>query len=178
MAEASQHTVGARPARRSRHARLDLREGAPLGPWRERGAKAQAIGVSRGGQTSKIHAVCDLLGRPVALALTAGHVSDIRAAELLTAEAIRFRRLVADKGYDADCFRRTLREAGTTPLIPGRSNRKRRIRHDERHYRDRWLIEAMFCRLKDFRRVATRYDKLAANFLSAAALAAVVAFWL
>ena len=61
------------------------------------GPKAQAIGVSRGGQTSKIHAVCDLLDRPVALALTAGHVSDIRAAELLTAEAIRFRRLVATR---------------------------------------------------------------------------------
>lgn len=122
--------------------------------------------------------MCDLLGRPVALALTAGHVSDIRAAELLTREATRFRRLVADKGYDADRFRKTLREAGTTPIIPGRSNRKRRIRHDKRRYRDRWLIEAMFCRLKDFRRVATRYDKLAENFLSAAALAAVVAFWL
>jgi transposase len=72
----------------------------------------------------------------------------------------------------------TLKKAGTTPVIPGRINRKRRIRHDERRYRDRWLIEAMFCRLKDFRRVATRYDKLADNFLSAAALAAVVAFWL
>lgn len=71
-----------------------------------------------------------------------------------------------------------MKEAGTIPVIPGRINRKRRIRCDERRYRDRWLIEAMFCRLKDFRRVATPYDKLAANFLSAAALAAVVAFWL
>jgi len=71
-----------------------------------------------------------------------------------------------------------LREAGTTPIIPGRINRKRPIRHDGKRYRDRWMIEAMFCRLKDFRRVATRYDKLAANFLSAAALAALVAFWL
>lgn len=109
--------------------------------------------------------------------LTAGNVSDIRAAELMTKEATRFRRLVADKGYDCDRFRTTLRAAGTTPIIPGRSNRKKRVRHDERRYRDRWLIEAMFCRLKDFRRVATRYDKLAANFLSAVALAAAVAFW-
>jgi transposase len=178
VAQASRRAVGAGSPRRTRHARLNLREGASLRARRQRGAKAQAIGVSRGGQTSKIHAVCDLLGRPVALALTAGHVSDIRAADLLTAEATRFRRLVADKGYDADRFRKTLRQAGTTPIIPGRVNRKRRIRHDERRYRDRWLIEAMFCRLKDFRRVATRYDKLAANFLSAAALAAVVAFWL
>jgi transposase len=96
----------------------------------------------------------------------------------LKEDVTRFRRLVADRGYDANKFRRDLKEAGTIPVIPGRSNRNRRIRHDEKRYRDRWLIEAMFCRLKDFRRVATRYDKLASNFLSAAALAAVVAFWL
>lgn len=142
-----------------------------------KGGKAQAIGVSRGAQTTKIHAVCDLLGRPVALMLTPGNTSDIRAADLMQEHFKRFRHLVADKGYDADRFRRALRDAGTMPVIPGRSNRKRRIRHDERRYKDRWLIEAMFCRLKDFRRVATRYDKPATNFLSAAALAAVVAFW-
>jgi len=76
-------------------------------------------------------------------------------AVLLTREAPRFRRLVADKGYHATRFRVALRDAGATPIIPGLSNRKRRIR-----------------------RVAARYDKLAANFLSTAALAAVVAFWL
>jgi transposase len=96
----------------------------------------------------------------------------------LIEEATRFKRLVADRGYDANHFRTTLREAGTTPVIPGRINRKRPIRHDRRRYRDRWRIEAVFCRLKDFRRIATRYDKLAANFLSAVALAAAVAFWL
>ncbi|MET4702224.1 transposase [Constrictibacter sp. MBR-5] len=85
---------------------------------------------------------------------------------------------MADRGYDANYFRATLREAGTTPVIPGRANRKRPIRHDRRRYRDRWRIEAVFCRLKDFRRIATRYDKLAKNFLSAVALAAAVAFWL
>lgn len=63
------------------------------------------------------------------------------------------------------------------PVIPGRRTRKRPIRHDSNRYKDRWRIEAAFCRLKDFRRVATRYDKLAANFASAVALATVVAFW-
>ncbi len=110
--------------------------------------------------------------------LTPGNTSDIKAAELLQAQITRYRRVIADRGYDANSFRKTLKDAGTTPVIPSRSNRKRRIRHDKKRYHDRWLIEAMFCRLKDFRRVATRYDKLAANFLSAAALAAVVAFWL
>ena len=65
----------------------------------------------------------------------------------------------------------------TIPIIPGRRSRKRLIRHNERRYRDRWRIEAAFCRLKDFRRVATRYDKLALNFLSAVILAAIIAFW-
>jgi len=62
-------------------------------------------------------------------------------------------------------------------VIPDTRSRKRPIRHDERRCQDRWRIEAVFCRLKDFRRVATRYDNLDSNFASAAALAAVVAFW-
>jgi transposase len=71
-----------------------------------------------------------------------------------------------------------LRQAGTVPVIPGRSNRKREITYDKARYRDRHLVENAFCRIKDFRRVATRYDKLAANFLSVVALAILVAFWL
>lgn len=75
-------------------------------------------------------------------------------------------------------IRAVLREQGTIPVIPGRRNRKRPIQYDERRYKDRWRVEAMFCRLKDFRRIATGYDKLARNFLSAVSLAAAVAFWL
>jgi transposase len=86
--------------------------------------------------------------------------------------------LIADKGYDADALRRRLRHEGCVPVIPGRSNRKRKITLDKRRYRDRHLVENAFCRLKDYRRVATRYDKLAGNFLSAVALAALVAYWL
>src|SRR3954471_6499048 len=86
--------------------------------------------------------------------------------------------LTADRGYDANRFRAALRKAGTKPIIPGRINRKRRIQHDQRRYKERWRIEAMFCRLKDFRRVVTRYDKLATNFLSTVSLAAAIAFWL
>jgi transposase len=71
-----------------------------------------------------------------------------------------------------------LRQAGAVPVIPGRSTRKRRIVFDKARYRDRHRVENAFCRIKDFRRVATRYDKLAANFLSTVALAVLVAFWL
>ncbi len=88
------------------------------------------------------------------------------------------RYLLADKGYDADGLRRSLRQGGATPVIPGRRNRKRVLRYDKERYRDRHLIENAFCQLKDFRRVATRYDKLAVNFLSGVALATAIAFWL
>ena len=88
------------------------------------------------------------------------------------------KRMTADRGYDANRIRATLREQGTIPVIPGSLNRKRPIQYNERRYKDRWRVEAMFCRLKDFRRVATRYDKLARNFLSAVSLAAAVAFWI
>ncbi len=84
--------------------------------------------------------------------------------------------MLADKGYDADALRRMLRQSGAVPVIPGRSTRKRRIAYDQDRYRERRRIENAFCRLKDFRRVATRYDKLAANFLSAVALAALLSF--
>ncbi len=86
--------------------------------------------------------------------------------------------LLGDKGYDANHLRRLLRESGTTPVIPGRRNRKREIQYDEERYRGRHLIENAFCRLKDFRRVATRYDKLSENFLSGIALVTAIAFWL
>jgi transposase len=100
------------------------------------------------------------------------------APELLARLGARTRYLLADKGYDSDALRRSLRQAGAVPVIPGRRSRKRAVRYDKQRYRDRHLIENAFCRLKDFRRVATPYDKLAANFLSGVALATAIAFWL
>ncbi|MER8570058.1 IS5 family transposase [Mesorhizobium sp. M0924] len=141
------------------------------------GPKAQAIGPSRGGQTTKIHAVTDLLGRPAVLRLTAGNVADITMAKPLLDAAGPVRCLIADKGYDANALRKHLKSEGAQAVIPGRSNRKATISYDETRYKGRWRIEAAFCRLKDFRRIATRYDKLARNFLSAVALATLIAFW-
>lgn len=119
----------------------------------------------------------DLLGRPVLLRLTPGNVADVTVAPDLLDAAGPVRRLIADKGYDADSLRRRLRAAGAMAVIPGRANRRTPVRHDKARYRERWRIEAAFCRLKDFRRIATRYDKLARNFLSAVVLATLVAFW-
>lgn len=142
----------------------------------EKGDRAQAIGCSRGGQTTKVHALTDVVGRPYALMLTPGNVADVRAAPDLLARMGRTRYVLADKGYDADALRLSLRQAGAVPVIPGRSNRKRAVRYDRARYKGRHLIENAFCRLEAFRRVATRYDKRAANFLSGVALATALAF--
>src|SRR3546814_12727273 len=87
-------------------------------------------------------------------------------------ETVGMKRVIADRGYDANRIRATLREQGTIPVIPGHRNRKRPIQYDERRYKDRWRVEAMFCRLKDFRRIATRSEKHARRFLSAVSLPA------
>ena len=107
-----------------------------------------------------------------------GNVSDIKAAYHLLNQAGPKKSLLADKGYDANELRRQLRDAGTVPVIPGRGNRKRQIRYDKSRYKDRHLIENAFGRIKDFRRVATRYDKLQRNFASAVALAVLLAYWI
>ncbi len=85
--------------------------------------------------------------------------------------------LHADKGYDSDAIRRQVEARGTAPNIPPKANRRWKPCFSPVLYRGRNAIERMFCRLKDFRRIATRYDKLAANFASALALATVIAFW-
>lgn len=122
----------------------------------KRGRSTQAIGCSRGGWTTKVHALTDVIGRLYALMLTAGNISDVKAALAFLERARRMRYLLGDKGYDADRLRRSLRDGGAVPVIPGRRNRKRIIRYDKDRYRGRHLIENAFCRLKGFRRVANR----------------------
>jgi transposase len=87
-------------------------------------------------------------------------------------------KLIADKGYDTDAFRSYLKEQGIKPVILGKSNRKTRVRYDKLAYKGRNVVERCFCRLKDFRGMATRYDKLARNFFSALYLVATLAYWL
>ncbi|APF38892.1 IS5 family transposase [Chelatococcus daeguensis] len=86
--------------------------------------------------------------------------------------------LIADRGYDADWFRDALKDKGIRPCIPGRKSRGKAVRYDKRRYKRRNRIEIMFGRLKDWRRIATRYDRCATTFLSAVTLAATVIFWL
>jgi transposase len=110
--------------------------------------------------------------------LSAGNVSDVTMADALLAEVDECRYVLADKGYDSDKLRRLIRDKGAKPVIPGRNSRKRKIRFDQNRYKFRWMAEAVFCRLKDFRRVATRYDKLARNYLATLTIATIVAYWI
>jgi transposase len=141
------------------------------------GEAAQAIGRSRGGRGTKIHAVVDGKGLPCVLLLTGAQIADISVAEPLVAALPASRSLLADKGYDADRLRAWLAERGTAAVIPSKSNRKQPLALDSAAYRNRNLIERMFCRLKDYRRSATRYDKLAINYLSSLCLAASLTWW-
>jgi len=86
--------------------------------------------------------------------------------------------LLADKAYDADHLRKRLEERGTEVVIPSNATRRRPYPLNRQAYRRRNVIERMFCRLKDWRRIATRYDRLARNFLSAIAIVATACFWL
>ncbi len=116
-------------------------------------------------------------GRPIAITLTPGTVADITVAPALLDTIASPRRLLADKAYDADAFRSWLKQRQVEAVIPSTAARKRPYPLDRIAYRRRNLIERMFCRLKDWRRIATRYDRLARNYLSAVALVATVCFW-
>jgi transposase len=109
--------------------------------------------------------------------VTPGQVDDIRIAQALVASVPPASALAADAAYDSDRFRSFLIQRGTKPIIPNNPTRKRLHPFDQRGYRARNLIERMFCRLKDWRRIATRYDKLAVTFLSGVFLAAALIWW-
>ena len=84
--------------------------------------------------------------------------------------------LIADRGYDSNWFREALEDKGIAPCIPGRKNRKEPITYDETLYKQRNLVERMFGKLKDWRRIAMRYDRCAHTFMSAICIAATVIF--
>ena len=127
---------------------------------------------------TKLHAVTDTKGRPIRFFMSAGQVSDYTGAAALLGGLPAAHWLLADRGYDADWFREALHDRGISACIPSRKARKIPVKYDKRRYKRRNRIEIMFGRLKDWRRVATRYDRCPKVFLSAIALAATVLFWL
>ncbi len=136
------------------------------------------IGLTKGGRNTKLHAVADGFGRPIRLFMTAGQRSDYTGARAMMSDLPSAKYMLADRGYDADWFRNGLEEKKITPCIPSRKNRKEPIPHDEELYKARHKIEIMFGRIKDWRRIAMRFDRSPVVFLSAIALAALVIFWL
>ncbi len=110
--------------------------------------------------------------------LSEGQMSDYKGAALMFDALPKASALIADRGYDGDWFRQALAARGTAPCIPSKANRKVVIPHDPVLYRERYKVEIMFGRLKDWRRIHTRYDRCAHTFFSAIAIAATVIFWL
>jgi len=135
--------------------------------------RRQSMGQSRGGLTSKIHAVVDTNGLPVRLALTAGEAHDNRLAGRLLSRLKSGTMLLADRGYDADWIRDLVRQRGAWANIPPKRNRTEALCFSPYLYRARNLVERFFNKIKHCRRVATQYDKLAANYLAFIQLASI-----
>ena len=127
---------------------------------------------------SKLHAVCDGDGRPLVMLLSEGQMSDYKGAALMIDDLPPAKAMLGDRGYDADWFRAALAARGIDACIPSRINRKIPIPFDKALYRQRHKIENMFGRIKDWRRIHTRYDRCAHTFMSAICIAATVIFWL
>ena len=147
-------------------------------PRAEKGEQKQAVGRSRGGRNTKIHALADAKGRLIAILLTGGEAHDCPVAKRLIRRAKPSKHTLGDKAYDSAELRAELHERGTKPVIPNKSNRKQPFSFNKRFYKLRWRIESAFNRLKDFRRIATRYDKLARNYLASVCLAAALVWWI
>jgi putative transposase len=122
--------------------------------------------------STKVHAATDALGNAVRLLFGSGQRHDAtRSHELI--DGFEPDAVIADKGYDADRFREAIRDRGAEAVIPPRSNRKAPCDYDKAFYRERNLAERFFNKLKQFRRVATRYDKLLPNYKGFVQLAAI-----
>ena len=125
------------------------------------------MGRSRGGLTTKIHALVDAEGRPIDIVLTPGQTHDSQPAPDLLEGMKQGAILLADKAYDSDTIREQLNTINAWANIPARTNRKKTFPFSKWLYRYRNLVERFFNKIKQFRGLATRYDKNADNFLAA-----------
>ena len=176
LAENAESLGGSRIERITEH-RQHHRQGTSLRCRGKRGAQEQAIGRSRGGRTTKIHAVANASGRLIAFDVTAGQMADIRSAPGLIETLPKAAQVLADTAYDSDKFREFLTARGSTPVIKPNPTRKTIPPFDKLSYRGRNVIERAFSHLKDWRRVATRYDKLARNYRATVTLAILFRWW-
>jgi transposase len=138
---------------------------------------ANGIGRTQIGRQSKVHALCDEHGRPWTLVVTPGNIPDVAVARQCIGSLAPTAELVADKGYDANALREWLAERGTAAVIPPMRHRRIKFAYDKRIYKQRNVIERMFCRFKDWRRVAMRYDRKIETFIATITIAAIVNWW-
>lgn len=131
------------------------------------------MGRSRGGFGTKIHASVSGLGLPLRVILTAGQEADVTQADSLI-EGVAAEVVIADKGYDSTAVVEQIEKQGAEAVIPSRKNRKEPRAYDRERYRDRNLAERFWRRVKEDRRVATRYEKTARNFLGFVLLASIM----
>ena len=135
--------------------------------WRTQkngGQCEQALGRSRGGFSTKIHVSVDALGNPLRFLVTAGQRHDITQAEAMI-EGYVCEYVIADKSYDSDDFIQSIVASGALPVIPPRANRKESRAYDEHLYRERHLVECFINKIKHYRRIFSRFDKLAKRYL-------------
>ena len=135
-----------------------------------RGGGEEALGRSRGGLTTKVHAVIDGLGRPLCFLLTPGQAADCRQARALL-EGLAFERLIGDRGYDTDELRDWAEELGAKAVIPSKRNRKVPIPHDRTAYRKGHRVENLFCQIKDYGRIVLRKCKTLCSYAGFVSLA-------
>ena len=154
-----------------RHNRQYGDPSAPACRWCCKKNGEQALGRSRGGFGTKIHACVEGFGQLARFVLTGGHVHDSTQAEILLKE-IEPQAVLADKAYDTNALLECIAMKKAKAVIPPKENRKEQREFDRYHYRSRNLVERFFAHIKQFRRVATRYDKLAERFASFVAIAA------
>ena len=161
-------------------ARLDRCPGTPARYWcpkkgdtPERSKQRQALGHSRGGLTTKLHIACDALGHPVRLRLTPGQAGDAREAEWLV-HGLSPAYVIADTAYDSGTLRGRIARSGAVPVIPPNRTRALKPTYDRELYRERNRVERLIGALKHYRRVATRYDQTARNYLSFVQIASVL----
>jgi transposase len=142
------------------------------------GQAAQAMGRSKASLSTKIHLACDALGYPVGFILTGANVSDFDQCKPLLKAHLRPQAFaLMDKGYDSDAIRAYVNQLGGVAVIAVNSSRSQKPAFDEHLYRERHRIENLFARLKAFRRIATRYEKLHSTFAAMVSLACLL-IWL
>ena len=140
------------------------------------GNKEQELGRSKGGYSTKLHGATDALGNPLKLIVTPGQRNDVtQEKELL--EDFETQRIIGDKGYDAQVVLDKAEEMRAEVVIPPKANRKEKREYDKEYYKERHLIENFFNKMKHYRRVFSRFDKLARNYLAFCQFVAVL-IWL